>query len=96
MKVSVDLPPALIRVVKLTAAEEGKKLKVAFAELIQAGLRQPAINEIDAPRRGFIALPLFPVDGPAPADHMTLAELGALEQEALIESDLERVRPSPR
>lgn len=42
MKTTFDLPPELIREVKLRAVHEGRKLKDVAAELLQRGLEQPA------------------------------------------------------
>lgn len=42
MKTTFDLPPELVRKVKLRAVNEGKKLKDVAAYLLQRGLEQPA------------------------------------------------------
>ena len=42
MKTTFDLPPELVRQVKLRAVNEGKKLKDVAAYLLQRGLEQPA------------------------------------------------------
>lgn len=39
MKTTIDLPPELVRKMKLRAVNEGRKLKDIAAELIRAGLR---------------------------------------------------------
>ena len=38
MKMTLDLPPTLVKQVKLRALHDGKKLKDAFADLLQKGM----------------------------------------------------------
>lgn len=44
MKATFDLPPALIRKLKLEAVREGRKLKEVAADVIRRGLDVPASN----------------------------------------------------
>ena len=41
MKTTFDLPPDLVRDVKLRAVHEGRKLKAVAAELLRRGLSRP-------------------------------------------------------
>lgn len=41
MKVTLDLPPALVKRIKLRALHEGQKLKDAFADLLEKGMVTP-------------------------------------------------------
>jgi hypothetical protein len=41
MKTTFDLPPDLVREVKLRAVHEGRKLKDVAAELLRVGLERP-------------------------------------------------------
>jgi len=41
MKTTLDLPPDLVKQMKLRAVHEGKKLKYAVAELLRRGLASP-------------------------------------------------------
>ena len=46
MKTTIDLPPELVREMKLRAVQEGRKLKDVAAELLRHGLDRP-----DSPAR---------------------------------------------
>ena len=43
MKITVDLPADLVRAVKIRAAEENRRLKDTFAELLRRGLAKPRV-----------------------------------------------------
>ncbi len=77
----MDLPNELVREVKLRAVNEGKRLQEVVAELLRLGLGQA--GSPPAARRGTIAEPFFPSVADAPAARMSLAELTAVEYQAL-------------
>jgi hypothetical protein len=95
-KTTFDLPPDLVRDVKLRAVHEGRKLKDVAAELLKRGLagsvthvKQKPVNpriEIQAN-----SLPVIRCGKDAPASRMTTAELLSLEQETLHREDIQRI-----
>jgi hypothetical protein len=89
MKMTLDLPPDLIRAMKLRAVNEHRKLKEVAAELLARGLGTEATKA--GPAKGSIALPLFPTSPDAPATGMTTEQLLALEQATLHQEDLRRL-----
>lgn len=95
MKATFDLPPDLLREMKLRAVREGRKFKDLAAELLRRGLAAPAgptppppKPKIQIPHKG---LPLVHCSPGAPASRMTGADLLALEQAALHQEDLQRL-----
>lgn len=96
MKTTFDLPPELVRALKLRAVHEGRKLKDVAADLLKRGLdgpetaatRKPAKPKIEIQPNG---LPVVRCSAKAPAKRMTADELLALEQEALAGEDLHRL-----
>jgi len=92
MKTTFDLPPELVKEVKLRAVHEGRKLKDVAAELLRRGLEpDTTIRSRPATTKEEIKLPLFPSPQSAPASRMTIEEILALEQETLNQEDLQRV-----
>ena len=96
MKTTFDLPPDLIREVKLRAVHEGRKLKDVAAELLTRGLTDPCQPANPKPFKPHIeiqanGLPVICCGKNAPASRMTIEELLALEQETLLREDLQRV-----
>jgi len=89
MKMTLDLPPGLIREMKLRAVNEHRKLKEVAADLLARGLGMEATKT--GPAKGAIALPLFPTSSDAPATRMTTGQLLALEQATLQQEDLQRL-----
>lgn len=90
MKTTFDLPPDLVRQVKLRAVHEGRKLKDVAAELLKRGLADPAMHvkpRIEIHSNG---LPVVRCGDNATASRMTLEELLALEQETLSQEDIQR------
>lgn len=84
MKTTLDLPNDLVRELKLRAVNEGKKLKDVVADLIRRGFgRDDAARGAMSPREGHIDVPLFPTAADAPANHMTIGEIIAAEQQSL-------------
>jgi hypothetical protein len=57
MKTTLDLPPDLIREMKLRAAHEGRKLRDVATEIFRRGLSQPSLRS-EAPRHR-VKLPLI-------------------------------------
>ena len=92
MKTTFDLPPDLVREVKLRAVHEGRMLKDVAADLLTRGLttEQPD-RRTASPTKGAIKLPLFPSPKTAPASRMSMAELLSLEQETLNQEDRQRL-----
>jgi hypothetical protein len=96
MKTTIDLPPDLVRKMKLRAIHEGRKLKDVAAELLNRGLAdsgKPAKPKPFKPRIEIQAngLPVICCGKDAAASRMTTEELLALEQETLLQEDLQRV-----
>jgi plasmid stability protein len=95
MKTTFDLPPDLVRAVKIRAVHEGRKLKDVATDLLKRGLagpETPAKLQSAKPRIEIQAngLPVVRCMAVAPAKRMTAGELLALEQETLHQEDLQR------
>jgi plasmid stability protein len=92
MKTTFDLPPDLVREVKLRAVHEGRKLKDMVAEVLKRGLSSETTSRT-APTatKGAIKLPLFPSPKTAPASRMSMQQLLVLEQETLNQEDHQRL-----
>lgn len=96
MKTTFDLPPELVRAMKLRAVHEGRKLKDVAADLLQRGLAgaestakpKPAKPKIEIQASG---LPVVRCTANAPAKRMTADELLALERQSLDHDDLQRL-----
>jgi hypothetical protein len=95
MKTTFDLPPELVRKVKLRAVNEGRKLKDVAAELLQWGLEQPAPASL--PDRKLMisthplsGLPFVKSRNTRDFVTVTLDESLALIQQANEEEDLRR------
>ena len=96
MKTTFDLPPELVRAVKLRAVHEGRKLKDVAADLLKRGLADQGKPTTPIPAKPLIkiqanGLPVVQCGTDAPASRMTIDELLALEQEALHQEDLQRL-----
>ena len=70
MKITVDLPDALVKEIKLRALYDGQKLKDAIADLLRKGLEAPFAPPEDSDGPGFIIdpetrLPLILTRNPA-------------------------------
>lgn len=92
MKTTFDLPPELVREVKLRAVHEGRKLKDVAAELLTRGLADPVMPVKARPLKPRIeiqsnGLPVILCGKDAPASRMTAEELLSLEQETLLRED---------
>ncbi len=96
MKTTLDLPDDLVKELKLRSVHERRKLKDVAAQAIRRGLQaEPSVTAAEEPlppgimlnERGF---PVIRCGPNAPAAHMTIEELLALEQQALLEEDLQR------
>ena len=90
MKMTLDLPPGLVREMKLRAVNEHRKLKDIAADLLRRGLSAKPFPEIRE-AKGATPCPHFPASAHAPASHMTAEELLALEQETLHQEDAQRL-----
>lgn len=86
---TIDLPPDLVREMKILAVYEGRKLKDVAADLLKRGLNTDP--SVFTPKKTTIELPFFQSPKTAPASRMSTAELLALEQESLHQEDLQRV-----
>ncbi len=92
MKTTFDLPPDLVREMKLLAVHEGRKLKDVAADLLKRGLSGEKSKAMaPAAKKRAIKLPLFPSPKTAPASRMTLEELLSLERETQHQEDLQRL-----
>ena len=58
MKTTLDLPPELVREMKMRAAREGRKLRDVATEIFRRGLGQTPATSVTTPRR--VHLPLVP------------------------------------
>ena len=96
MKTTFDLPPDLVRELKLRAVHEGRKLKDVAADLLARGLASPETTtqkKLAKPKIELQAsgLPVVRCAANAPARRMTAAQLLALEQQSLVNDDLQRL-----
>jgi len=96
MKTTFDLPPDLVREVKLRAVHEGRKLKDVAADLLKRGLAGPEPTVKSRPAKPKIeiqsnGLPVVRCPANAPAKRMASDELLALEQQSLDHEDLQRL-----
>lgn len=96
MKTTFDLPPDIVRAVKLRAVHEGRKLKDVAADLLKRGLASQETPAKPRPAKPKIliqanGLPVVRCAADAPATRMTAGELLALEQETLHQEDLQRL-----
>ena len=96
MKTTFDLPPDLVRAVKIRAVHEGRKLKDVAADLLKRGLAAPEPStkpQTTKPRIVIQAngLPVVRCATNARARRMSAGELLALEQETLNREDLQRL-----
>ena len=96
MKTTIDLPPDLVKAMKLRAVHEGRKLKDVAADLLKRGLAAPETTthpKIAKPKIEILTngLPVVRCPANAPAKRMTANELLALEQESLAQDDLQRL-----
>ena len=96
MKTTFDLPPELVRELKLRAVHEGRKLKDLAADLLERGLagpKTPAKPQPAKPKIEILAngLPVVRCAANAPAKRMSASKLLALEQETLHREDLQRL-----
>jgi len=94
MKATFDLPPDLLREMKLRAVNEGRKLRDLTADLLRRGLASPSSPQAASPKPKIIiqanGLPLVLGSSKPPALRMSGAELLALEQATLQQEDLQR------
>ena len=100
MKTTFDLPPDLVRELKLRAVHEGRKLKDVAADLLTRGLASPETTtqkKLAKPKIELQAsgLPVVRCAANAPATRMTAAQLLALEQQSLVQDDLQRLGHAP-
>lgn len=91
MKMTVELPDALVKEIKLRALHDDLKLKDAIAELLRKGLEAPDASETEDDGPGFIIdpetrLPLIPCRRPAnPANELTADRI----HEILLQQEIE-------
>lgn len=95
MKATFDLPPELLREMKLRAVHEGRKLRDLAADLLRRGLAAPP-SPATPPGKPRVeiqsnGLPVVHGSPDAPARRMSAAELTALEQATLHQEDLARL-----
>lgn len=96
MGTTINLPDTLVNEVRLRADHEGQSLDDAAADLIRKGLAVAIGPPVSGPRPVIQADPRtgFPyIECPpdAPARHMTISELLAIERETLAQEDRERI-----
>jgi hypothetical protein len=96
MKTTIDLPPELVRALKIRAVNEGRKMKDLAAELLHRGLASPSAPPTRQPPKPRIVtqadgLPVVRCAADAPATRMSTDALLSLEQEAITREDLQRL-----
>ena len=96
MKTTFDLPPDLVRELKLRAVHEGRKLKEVAADMLKRGLAAPETAAKLPPAKPKIeiqanGLPVVRCAANAPAKRMTAGELLALQRQSLDQEDLQRL-----
>lgn len=97
MKMTVDLPDALVKEIKLRAVHDDLKLKHAIAELLRKGLEAPEPPQADDGGPGYIIdpqtrLPLIPYRRRQPSEELTADRI----KEILLEQEVERYKESFR
>ena len=95
MKTTIDLPPELVREIKLRAVHEGRKLKDVAAELLRHGLDRPESPALRAPkpritRDPVSGLPVIHSRRSAGFDPPTLEDSLSLSEQATQQEDLRR------
>jgi hypothetical protein len=100
MKMTIDLPEALIKQVKLRALHEGKKLKDAVAEILKKGLavasggrngKSSRHNKVVIRKDPKTGLPVIQSPADAPVRRMTAEQILAMEERSQVREDLERI-----
>lgn len=98
MKITLDLPEALMREVKILATRKGRKLKDLIADLLRRGLETPAESNKKARARTIthpeFGIPIIQSPPDAPVTRMTVEELLRLEEQTHQAEDLQRGLPS--
>ena len=89
MKTTIDLPSELVRAIKLRALNENRRLKEVVTDLLRSGLKHGGAKD-SVPQKGRMDFPLFATTRSAPAAHMSVEALIALEQNAQLEEDQDR------
>lgn len=98
MKTTLDLPDELIREIKLRAVVQRRTVKELVADFLRQGLglAPPALavapSAASMVQIGPQGLPVIRSKHSAPAARMSVKKLLQLEQAALAEEDLKRVR----
>lgn len=96
MKTTLDLPDEILREMKLRALIQGRTLRDLVADFLRQGLgltsskstqTVPTDSLVSIDAEGF---PVFRSGNNAPAQHMSIEELLALEQAALTSEDTQR------
>jgi hypothetical protein len=93
VKATFDLPPELLKELKLRAVHEGRKLKDLATDLLVRGLAaspEPAPKKVRIEMRAN-TVPLVRCAADAPASRMSTRELLAMEQATLHQEDLQRL-----
>lgn len=96
MKTTLDLPDDLVQELKLRSVHERRKMKDVAADALRSGLqiKEPAQTESTTVPEGLMltedGFPVIQCEPDAPASRMTIDELLALEQQALLEEDMQR------
>ncbi|OGB80836.1 MAG: hypothetical protein A2496_16445 [Burkholderiales bacterium RIFOXYC12_FULL_60_6] len=97
MKTTLDLPDELVREMKLRAVMQGRTLRDLTADFLRQGLGMaqakptPTVPPDSMVCINANGLPVIRSGNNAPAAHMSLDELLALEQQALTREDMQRV-----
>lgn len=96
MKTTLDLPDDLVREMKLRALMQGRTLRDLAADFLRQGLGMAQTKTTPTvPPDSMVCidangLPVIRSGHNAPAAHMSLDELLALEQQALTREDMQR------
>lgn len=95
MKTTFDLPEELVLELKLRSARERRKLKDVAAQVIRRGLQAQEAESAEHPTlpNGLMVneagFPVYRCRSDAPASHMRVEQLIALEQEIIAVEDAE-------
>lgn len=96
MKTTIDLPPDLVRALKIRAVNDGRKLKDLAADLLHRGLEASGGPPQAKPLKVRIqkqadGLPVVLCSANAPARRMSAEDLLSLERQTLNQEDLRRL-----
>jgi hypothetical protein len=87
---TIDLPPELVKEMKLRAVTEGRKLKDIAGEIFQKGLEATADQPEAKPRKAEMKFPLFGDESAMARSRIPIKEALRMEEEAQTQDDHEQ------